>query len=130
MNVKTIKQEIMFDSYPHDIYELLMDSEKHTEITGDAAKISREVGGKIMAGDGYIDGENLELIPDKKIVQLWRGSDWPEGHYSTATFELESLGDQTKLVFTQTEVPEDQYEMIAQGWYDYYWEPMKGMLEK
>jgi activator of HSP90 ATPase len=130
MKVKTIKQEIMFDSSPHEIYELLMDSEKHASITGDQAIISRDVGGKISAGDGYIDGENLDLIPDKKIVQKWRGSDWPERHYSTATFELEKLGNQTKLMFVQTDVPEEQYEMISQGWYDYYWEPMKSMLKK
>jgi len=130
MNVKTIKQEIMFDSKPHDIYELLMDSEKHASITGDPASISRDVGGEILAGDGYIDGENLELVTDKKIVQKWRGNDWPEGHYSTATFELVEHEKQTKLVFTQTEVPENQYENISQGWYDYYWEPMKELLEK
>jgi activator of HSP90 ATPase len=107
-----------------------MDSKKHTSITGVQANISRELGGKISAYDGYIDGENVELVQDKKIVQKWRGSDWPEGHYSTATFELEDVAEGTKLIFTQTSVPEQEFEMVSSGWYQYYWEPMKKLLEK
>lgn len=89
MKTKTIRQIVVFKASPHDVYEALMDSKKHSKFTGAKAIISREVGGKINAYDGYIEGVNVELVPDKKIVQKWRGSDWPEGHYSTATFELE-----------------------------------------
>lgn len=130
MNTKTIQQTIIFKSTPHEVYELLMDSQKHTSITGVKASISRKIGGKISAYDGYINGENVELIQDKKIVQKWRGGDWPEGHYSTATFELEAVTEGTKLIFTQTSVPEHEFEMVTQGWHQYYWEPMNKLLEK
>ncbi|MBM2832567.1 MAG: YndB domain-containing protein, partial [Dehalococcoidia bacterium] len=59
-----------------------MDSRKHAKFTGDSATISREIGGKFTAYGDYAEGINLELVPDKKVVQSWRGSDWPEGHYS------------------------------------------------
>ncbi len=52
----------------------------------------------------------------------------PEGHYSTVTFQFEAAKSGTHLTFTQTGVPEEQYEDIAQGWRDYYWTPMKAML--
>ncbi|MGZ5502718.1 MAG: SRPBCC domain-containing protein [Halobacteriota archaeon] len=40
--------------------------------------------------DGWASGTTLELIPDKKIMQKWRAAEWPEGHYSTVTFELQT----------------------------------------
>ncbi len=140
MKTKNIKQEVLFSATPHEVYELLMDSKKHAKFTGSKAKIGREVGGKISAYDGYIEGTNLELVEDKKIVQKWRGSDWPEDHYSKASFILENklfrkklkqkATGGTKLIFFQEDVPEDQYQAISEGWKEHYWEPMKKMLEK
>ena len=119
MKTRTIKQVVTFKASPHEVYEALMDSKKHAQFTGGKANISREVGGRFTAFDGYSEGENLELVPDRKIVQTWRGSDWPEGHYSKATFTLTKVEGGTRLTFTQTGVPEDQYEDVSQGWRDY-----------
>jgi activator of HSP90 ATPase len=130
MNTKNIRQSVAFKASPHDVYEALMDSDKHSQFTGDKAYISREVGGRFTAFDGYSEGVNIELVQDKKIVQTWRASDWLEGHYSQITFSLQKSEDGTQLTFTQTGVPEEQYEDISQGWWDYYWKPMKEMLEK
>ena len=128
--MKTIKQKVIFKASPHDIYEMLMDSKKHAAFTGDDAEISRRVGGKITAYGGYIDGKNVELVKDSKIVQKWRGSDWLEGHYSTATFELKAVGDGTQLTFTQTDVPDEQHGAISKGWIEHYWDKMKKVLKK
>jgi activator of HSP90 ATPase len=127
---KAIKQTVTFKTTPHAIYEALMDEKKHATFTGGEAKISRKAGGKFSIYGGDIEGKNLELITDQKIVQSWRYSDWPEGHYSTATFTLEPIEKGTRLTFSQTDVPDDKYEDIKQGWKDYYWGPMKEMLEK
>ena len=60
--MKTIKQVVIFEAEPHEVYEDFMDSKKHAEFTGEKAKISREIKGKIMAYDGYIVGKNIELV--------------------------------------------------------------------
>ena len=130
MKTRTIRQQVTLKAGPHAVYETLMDSHKHTELTGDEAHISRKVGEKFTAGSGYIDGVNLKLVPDKLIVQSWRGSEWPEGHYSEATFSLEEKEGGTLLTFTQTGVPEEHYQEINQGWQDYYWEPLKELPAK
>lgn len=127
--MKTIKQTVTFDASPHEIYEMLMDSKKHAHFTGDAAKISKKVGGKIQAYGDYIEGKNLELVQDKKIVQEWRASDWPKDVISIATFEFKKDKDKTKLTFTQTNVPEDQVAEIKKGWIDFYWILMKEDLK-
>ncbi len=56
---KTIRQRVTFKASAHDVFDALMDSEKHSRFTASQAEISREVGGKIMAFDGYITGTNL-----------------------------------------------------------------------
>lgn len=126
---KTIKQSANFKASAHEVYEALMDSKKHSQFTGGKASISRNVGGKFTVYDGYAEGKNLELITDKKIVQFWRASDWPEGAESKVTFILTATKTGTKLTFTQVGVPIECAKDIAQGWQDYYWEPMKEMLE-
>ncbi len=130
MTTKTIRQSVRFKTSPHVVYEMLMDSRKHARFTGEKAGINRKVDGKFTAYGGYISGVNLELVPDKKIVQSWRGSDWPEGHFSRVIFSLEEVPGGTRLVFRQSGVPEEHYDGINQGWRDYYWKPMREMLEK
>jgi len=61
---KTIEQSVTFNASPHDVYEALMDSEKHAQFTGSKASISREVGGPFTAYDGALSGTILELVPD------------------------------------------------------------------
>jgi activator of HSP90 ATPase len=129
MKTKTIRQTVIFSATPDIVYEMLMDSAKHATFTGDEAHINREVGGRFIAYGDYIEGTNLELVPGEKIVQSWRASDWPEGHYSKVTFSLEPVDHGTRLTFIQTDVPDEFSEDIGQGWHDYYWTPMREMVE-
>jgi len=127
---KLIRQSITLKGRPEEVYEALMDSRKHAKLTGATAKISRQVGGTISAYDGYIDGKNVELIRNKKIVQLWRGSDWPEGVFSRVTFVLHKIQGGTQISFRQSGVPDTQHKAIKQGWIDFYWDPMRKLFDK
>jgi len=129
MDTKTIRQTVTIKAPPHAVYEALIDSKKHAGFSGGTATISRRVGGKFKIWDGEIEGVNLELVPDQKIVQSWRYSDWPKGHFSKVTFSFKSTQAGTHLTFSQTGVPVEKYDDIAQGWRDYYWELMKEFLE-
>lgn len=126
---KEIKQRVTFSAPPKRVYEALMDSKEHASFTGAKARISRKVGGNVAAYGPYISGLNVELIDGKRIVQAWRGNDWPKGDYSIATFELNRApGGKTKLVFTQSGVPNEHAKNIAQGWKDHYWTKLKRHL--
>jgi activator of HSP90 ATPase len=131
MKTKTIRQSVTFKATAHELYEILMDSKKHAQLTGgDKATINRAERGTFSVWGGYASGVNLTLIPDSLIVQSWRASDWPEGHFSKASFSFKEVKGGTRLTFRQSGVPEDQYEDINQGWRDYYWEPMKDMVRE
>ncbi len=128
---KSFEQEITIKSTPHEIYEVFMDSKKHSKLTEGKAMVSREVGGSFSIFEGSLSGKNVELIQDKKIVQTWRGDgeNWPKGYYSTITFNFEPVDQGTLIKFTHTDIPEGAYESVKQGWDTYYWEPLKEMLE-
>ena len=129
IKTKNIKQGAMLQATPHEIYEMLLDSKKHSRFSGDKARISRKIGGKFTAYGGWIEGKNVKLIKDKEIVQTWRGADWPKEHYSIVKFMLKKSGNRTKLMFLQTGVPEDKYKDISDGWKEHYWEKMKADIE-
>jgi activator of HSP90 ATPase len=133
MKTKTIRQQVTFKgTTPHELYEWLMDSKKHSQFTGQKAVISRRVGGKFKAGDGWIEGMNLELVKDKLILQGWRGNDevWPKGYYSTVRFTFTKTAGGTRLDFLHSGVPVAAYADIRDGWREYYWEPVKLAIQK
>lgn len=130
MKTKTIRQSVTFNAKAHDVFEALMDSKKHAKFTGGPAKISRKAGGKFSVYNDYIGGENLEIIPDKKIVQTWHSSDLPKSLITKTTYNFKQDKGKTKLVFTHSGVPENRYEDLRKGWIDFYWTPLKAMLEK
>lgn len=121
----SFKQIVTFSAPPHDVFEALMDAKQHAEFTGDTAKITRKVGGAFSVFGGYATGKTLKLLPDKKIVQQWRASDWPADVYSVVTFNLENRRRGTKLTFTHQGVPDDFVDDVKQGWLDYYWTPLQ-----
>jgi activator of HSP90 ATPase len=124
-----IHQEVDFKGSPHQIYEALVDSKRHAEFTGGGpTDVSREAGGTFSCFGGVVGGRNVELVPDKRIVQAWRVSDWPQGIYSMVRFDLQPRGADTHLVMDHSGVPEDQQEHIASGWYARYWEPLAKYL--
>lgn len=133
MKTKSFKQKVIFKgATPKEVYDALMDSKKHARFTDGAAKISKKIGGDFSVFDGYAVGKNLVLIEGKKIVQSWRANEegWDQEHYSEITFDLKKVKGGTELTFTHKNVPDEKVNSIKQGWKDYYWHPLKKMLEK
>ena len=71
-----IQQTVRFRASPQTLFDLYVDSKKHSASTGARAEISRKAGGKFTAFDGKLGGKNLLIVPGKQIVQLWRATHW------------------------------------------------------
>jgi len=126
---ESIHQEIDFNAKPKRIYEALMDSKQHAGFTANgAAEISREAGGTFTCHGGAISGRNIELVPDKRIVQAWRVTNWDEGTYSIVRFELQDHEGGTRVVLDHAGFPEGQAEHLAPGWHERYWGPLRKYL--
>lgn len=127
---KTIEQTVQLPASPEAVYNALMDSKQHSEFTRAAANIDNKVDGEFNVWDGYATGKNVELEPGKKIVQIWHASDWPNGVDSRLTIELTPKGEGTELSLHQSGVPAEYVNDVAQGWHDYYWDPLREYLAK
>jgi activator of HSP90 ATPase len=130
MATRTIKQTaVIKNATPADIYGTLMSGKKHGALSGQPAKVSTRVGGKWNVGHD-LEGKNVKLTKDKRIVQTWRANNWPKGKYSKATFALSKVAGGTKITFTQTGVPSEAYTEISSGWKAYYWQPLQKTFAK
>lgn len=129
MKTKNIRHEITFDTTPDVIYSFFTKAKMHESFTGEKAYIDPKVGGKFTAYGDYITGTFLELKANKKIVQTWHASDWPEGVDSEITIELSSPRTRRTIMnFVQKKVPADLCDEIEKGWTKYYWNPMKKVI--
>lgn len=124
----SIQQDVDINATREQVYQVLLSSEKFSKMTGGkATHIDPSAGGAHSLFDGMIEARNIELVPNKRIVQAWRVKDWPEGHYSLIRFELDQNGSNTTIHFTQTGHPEEAEPHLDAGWHKMYWEPMNNM---
>jgi activator of HSP90 ATPase len=124
----TIHQEVEFHAAPPQIYEALLDSKQFAAFTGMPAEIQREVGGAISMFGARIVGRNVELVPNRRIVQAWREVSWEPGVYSLVKFELMAQGAGTKLGFDHWGFSEGDFDHLDAGWKSRYWEPLAKYL--
>ena len=126
----SIHQEENFSVPPARVYAALMDEKEFSAFSGAPAKIGSGEGDAFSLFGGAITGRNLELVPDRRLVQAWRDSNWGPGLYSIARFELAAAGQGTHLVFDQGGYPLSDYASLVSGWHSHYWEPMKKYFAK
>jgi activator of HSP90 ATPase len=131
LKTATITQKIVVSASPEEVYDAFMNPKRHSEFTGSKATDKAVVGGKFTAWDGYIFGKNLELEKGKRIVQEWTTTDWPEGYPpSKVEFTFKKVGSETELTMVHSHVPAEQKAELAEGWTEFYWEPLKAYFQK
>ena len=123
-----LHQEIEIKASPQRIYDALLDSKQFSTFSGFPAEISHEVGGSFSMFKGLIVGRNIELVPNQRIVQAWRPSNWNPGVYSLVKFELKEQASGCRVVLDHTGFAEGNFRHLNSGWYEHYWEPLKKFL--
>lgn len=139
---EAIHQEPVFKASRKRVYEALTDANQFAKLVElsaamksggmklgtKAAEIGREAGGAFSLFGGYITGRQIELVPNERIVQVWRAGSWDPGSYSIAKFVLVEFGGETKIKFDHTGFPKGQAEHLAEGWRINYWAPLAMFL--
>jgi activator of HSP90 ATPase len=130
-NTNNLKQSFILECAPEVVFKAWLDSKLHGEMLASPgeATIDPKIGGEFSIWDGAITGKTLE-VDDKnfRIIQDWRYDydDWSVEFPSKLTMEfLPHDNGQTKVMVSQTNIPENHTKEIGEGWEQYYWAPMK-----
>lgn len=123
---ESIKVSAVMPADAKTVYNAWLSSREHSRFTGSRAVIDPRIGGKFTAWDNYIQGTTLELEQDKRVVQLWRTTEFPEGSKdSKLEIFFENVKGGARITISHTDIPEGQGGQYKQGWLEYYFRPMK-----
>lgn len=116
--MKDFKTYYLVPAPPEDIYNALTNPVTIELWTGDPAEMSTEPGSEFSMWDSSIVGKNLEFEPNKKIVQQWyfEGQEEP----SIVTIKLHPDKHGTSVEVRHSNIPDEAYEDISEGWTDSY----------
>jgi uncharacterized protein YndB with AHSA1/START domain len=117
--------EIYIKTTPERLWEAITDSEMRSKynfgvrITSDFTRGSRYETSHPNGAGIFVEGENLEVDPPRRLVQsmraLW-GEDVKAEGTSRVTWEIEPIGDSCRLTVTHDQLREGANDQLYGGW--------------
>lgn len=124
--MKDLKRYYTMHAEPKDIYNALT-NQKMIEIwSGEDAKMEPEPNTEFSMWNGSISGMNLEFEENRKIVQKWFFGEQDEDSVVTILLHPDKKG--TKVELRQTNIPDEAYENISDGWDEDYFGAMNELF--
>src|SRR5579862_3721348 len=120
--MKRIEQTYHMHATPTAVWAALTDPKLINQWGGGPAEMSPSTGKSFRLWDGDIYGKNLEVVPEKLLVQSWSDSSFLEP--STVRFELSTSEAMTTVHLVHSGVPDDRAADIDDGWRTYYLGPL------
>lgn len=96
--------------------------------SGYPAIMDDKPGTEFSLWDGDITGENIEIIPNQKIVQEWFFGELVDK--SIVTIKLFEHKKGTQVELNHINIPDDDFENITDGWNEYYFQPIISFFEE
>lgn len=126
---EAIQQKVQFKgTSTSELFDIYTNPEKHSAIHGGAeTKITKEEGDTFSLMNGNLTGRNLKIVPDRMIVQSWKGNIWKEGDLDSILiliFSDTEGGAQIELIHACTP------EQFPDRWEEIYWAQMRKYLSK
>lgn len=126
-----IHQPVLFRARPEELFDIYLDSKKHSAATGAPARMSRKAGDTFTAWGGQLRGRNLLIIPGRLIVQAWRATHWkPTDLDSILVLRFSKAPGGARVDLVHANVPEHDHKGVSNGWPKNYWKPWKRYLEQ
>ena len=117
-DMKDFKKYYTLPAPPQEVYLALTVPATIYLWTGEEAEMSSEPGSEFSLWDGSIVGKNLEFEEGKRIVQQWYFGEQEEP--SIVTMKLHPVKEGTSVELKHTNIPDEDYEDIVDGWNSSY----------
>lgn len=124
--MKDFKKYFKIKASVEDVYNALTSKDMIEIWTGGKAEMSTEVGSNFELFDGNICGTNLEFETDRKIVQEWDFGD--EDNQSKVTLLLHDNSGKTSVEVRHTNIPDEAFENISEGWEEDYFGAIQALF--
>jgi activator of HSP90 ATPase len=128
--MKTFKKYFKITSAPEHVYRALTSKEMIEIWTGEKAVMEEIPNTEFSMWDESICGMNLEFEKDRKIVQEWYFGEDDDDKRSIVTIKLHPDKKGTIMEVLQTNIPDEAYENIAEGWEEDYFKSMNELFEE
>jgi len=125
--MKNLKKHYKIKATPPEVYAALTNPFSIELWTGEKAVMTTNAGDEFSLYNGDITGRNLQFEPDTKIVQEWYFGDQKELSVVTITLSPEKYF--TNIELLHTNIPDESFEEINEGWDDAYFAPLKEFFE-
>ncbi|WP_346317910.1 SRPBCC domain-containing protein [Chitinophaga sp. YIM B06452] len=116
--MKDFKQHFIVPAPPEEVYRALTYAPTIQLWTGDKADMSTEPGSEFSLWDGSIAGRNLEFEEGRKIVQEWYFGEQETPSIVTIILHPHKKGTSAEL--KHSNIPDEDYDDIVEGWRDAY----------
>ncbi len=116
--MKSFKKYYKINGTPEEVYISLTTAFSISLWTGAEAIMEAIPDTEFSLWDGDISGRNIGFIPDKRIEQEWYFGDQEEK--SIVTIILHQDKNSTSVELHHTNIPDEAYEDIVQGWNEAY----------
>lgn len=116
--MKDFKQHFVIPAPPEDVYRALTYAPTIQLWTGEKAEMSAEPGSEFSLWDGSIAGRNLEFEEGRKIVQEWYFGEQETPSVVTIILHPHKKGTSAEL--RHTNIPDEDFDDITEGWKDAY----------
>lgn len=116
--MKNIKRYFTLNAEPKDVYNALTNQRILEIWTGESVQMEPVPNTEFSLWDGSISGLNLEFEENKKIVQQWFFEGQEEKSVVTIVLHPHKKGTSAELLHTN--IPDDAFENIAEGWEEDY----------
>ena len=126
--MKDYKKYYIIPAPPEEVYLALTKPETLRLWTGEVAEMSTEPGSEFSLWEESITGRNIEFEEGKKIVQQWYFGEQEEE--SIVTIKLHPHKQGTSIELKHTNIPDEAYEEIVEGWDDTYFRSLREFYEE
>lgn len=126
--MKTFKKYYIIPASPMDVYLALTNPNTIHLWSGEEAEMSEESGTEFSLWGGAITGINLEFEKGKRIVQQWYFGEQEEP--SVVTIKLHEHKHGTSAELQHTNIPDEDYDDITEGWDTEYFGALQEFYEE
>ena len=126
--MKDYKKYFRLAAEPKDVYNALTNQVMLEIWTGEDAVMEEKADTEFSLWDGSISGKNLEFVKDHKIVQEWYFGE--EEAASIVTIKLHPDKSGTSMEVNHTNIPDEAYDNIVEGWQEDYFDALNQLFEE